>query len=1188
MERFMNRLPGLSRLLIAGVLLLSSFSGSFAGMVVDPEALEFTVPQEVSGRAVLNLANTEGPVLRYEITSKISAGFRARYYNNAAGASPQFGELVLERQDATINNNWQANGPQNGVGNDNFGAIWEGIFIAPENARYAFRTNTDDGVRFYVDGQRVINDWVNHNPTPRDWSGQLSFGPHRIRMEYYEDRNNAVAQLSWQQPGGQMVIMPGQSERGWIDMQPSHGSIAAGTSVDIAITVETRSLESGGEYSDTIFVNSNDRDNPVIRIPVTVSVTPWQPGAVIPSARGVARNMQPNAREQSQLTLRSVGRGNYDYQATIDGNDRAWLTVAPAAGSIAPGQEGTINLNFNSTARGRGLYNATLVLTGNDERNPTTRIPVTMAIGVPFGTIFGRVVDHQSEEPIGGADVGAEGFGYVTVADENGAFELPVPVRRHQLWAMAPDYLRYLSDEVAVDEGERVEINPSLRQGTFSPVLRQLELSLAPEDTLTFPLAVRNRGNGDVSWRGEVVFAPENLLRPWQEQLRFDVSREGLDDNRINGVEFIDGHFYVSGGNEGRGFGKIYVFDSEGGFVRDFDQFLEGTAFGMRDLAWDGELLWGSDNGRMYGFDLEGNLQIEFQGPINPCRALACDSDGTIWISDNQSDLYHIDREGDLIERIRNPGGRRFGLAWYAEDPDGFPLYMFTNDNADHVIAIQKYSPAANQLRFVTDLEGEATDRAGGLGITGTWDPYSWSLVAQMNSAVDAIAVYHLASRTGWIGLVVDEGLIEAGEIGSVGIFINSAGLLAEEQYEAGLRFNHDGIGGEVIVPLTVTVTNENGASERIIPLSTGWNLISTNILPEGRDDFVGLMRPLTDEGALILAKDGAGNFFWPGRNFDNIDAWESQQGYWLKLSSHAQLHFTGEPVAMETPIDLGAGWNTVSYLPRIPAGPDVALANLAENLVIARDGFGRFYLPAYNFTDMDVMREGNGFQLKVREAAELIYGLDGAASRRGPRYSSADLEWLHNLPATESMHNLLVQSSLQSGTRLEAFTPAGLLSGRGVVGEDGFAGLTLWGDDQASAVCDGFVAWEEPVLKIVGIDGELPFAVKDGLAEWSSGGWGVVALAETILPLKFAISAAYPNPFNSALNITFTLAETGEITLRVFDLTGRAAGTLVSGNLKAGVHRAEWNAEAMPSGIYMLRLESAAKKVSQKVLLVK
>jgi hypothetical protein len=338
----------------------------------------------------------------------------------------------------------------------------------------------------------------------------------------------------------------------------------------------------------------------------------------------------------------------------------------------------------------------------------------------------------------------------------------------------------------------------------------------------------------------------------------------------------------------------------------------------------------------------------------------------------------------------------------------------------------------------------------------------------------------------------------------------------------------------------------------------------------------------------LILAKDGVGNFFWPDMRFDNIHEWNELEGYWLKVSTNTQLTLIGDMVSMDTPISLTAGWNTISYLPRIPARPDVVLSGLADNLVVARNGTGRFYLPAYNFSDIEVMRQGEGYQLRVNEAADLVYSFNGGASIQERRYSSADLDWLEALSATGSMHNLLVQTALPSGTRLEAITPSGNVGGRGVVGDDGLVGITLWGDDPTTTAVDGFRVSESPVVRIAGTMTELNFTVKEGSVGWIDGGVSVVTLSGAELPVEFAISSAYPNPFNNTLNIKFSLTENGMTSLKVFDLAGRSAGTLVAGNLRAGVHRAEWVADGLPSGIYMLRLESGTRKVSHKVLLLK
>ena len=76
---------------------------------------------------------------------------------------------------------------------------------------------------------------------------------------------------------------------------------------------------------------------------------------------------------------------------------------------------------------------------------------------------------------------------------------------------------------------------------------------------------------------------------------------------------------------------------------------------------------------------------------------------------------------------------------------------------------------------------------------------------------------------------------------------------------------------------------------------------------------------------------------------------------------------------------------------------------------------------------------------------------------------------------------------------------------------------------------------------------------------------------------------------FKSSNGIEFTLAEDGFPTLKVYDMLGREASTLVNKELKAGVmHKVQFNASGMTSGIYFIRLESGKSVLVEKLLLTK
>tara|TARA_B100001750_G_scaffold1677_1_gene1415 strand:- start:24 stop:2987 length:2964 start_codon:yes stop_codon:yes gene_type:complete len=90
------------------------------------------------------------------------------------------------------------------------------------------------------------------------------------------------------------------------------------------------------------------------------------------------------------------------------------------------------------------------------------------------------------------------------------------------------------------------------------------------------------------------------------------------------------------------------------------------------------------------------------------------------------------------------------------------------------------------------------------------------------------------------------------------------------------------------------------------------------------------------------------------------------------------------------------------------------------------------------------------------------------------------------------------------------------------------------------------------------------------------------------VIPHEFALYHNYPNPFNPATTIEFSIPETQRVTLKVYNLMGQEAVTLVDGELQAGYHTTKWHAGNMASGIYFYRLMSDKKAITQKMILMK
>jgi len=90
-------------------------------------------------------------------------------------------------------------------------------------------------------------------------------------------------------------------------------------------------------------------------------------------------------------------------------------------------------------------------------------------------------------------------------------------------------------------------------------------------------------------------------------------------------------------------------------------------------------------------------------------------------------------------------------------------------------------------------------------------------------------------------------------------------------------------------------------------------------------------------------------------------------------------------------------------------------------------------------------------------------------------------------------------------------------------------------------------------------------------------------------VPKVFTLNQNYPNPFNPTTTISFTLAQDGFTTLKIYDVLGREIATLASGELKANmVNNVTFDASRFASGIYFARLQHNGKSLVQKMLMTK
>lgn len=136
-------------------------------------------------------------------------GLLGEYYHGTSG--DPWRELVLERVDPTVDFNWGSASPDALISADGFTVRWTGMITVPASATYTFYTNTDDGIRLWVDGEQIIDNWTDHGTTEDSGNITLAAGrQYEIILEYYENGGGAVCQLSWESPAITKEIVPSE------------------------------------------------------------------------------------------------------------------------------------------------------------------------------------------------------------------------------------------------------------------------------------------------------------------------------------------------------------------------------------------------------------------------------------------------------------------------------------------------------------------------------------------------------------------------------------------------------------------------------------------------------------------------------------------------------------------------------------------------------------------------------------------------------------------------------------------------------------------------------------------------------------------------------------------------------------------------------------------------------------------
>ena len=277
---------------------------SFDGVVGIIRNLEAVTPQ-ASGGATYGFASwSDGGAARHDIstpaanttylaTYRVSGGgtgtgLSATYFNNV-----DFTGTAVSRIDPTVNFSWGSGSPAAAIGPDTFSARWIGQVEAQFTGTYTFYTQSDDGVRLWVNGQALVNNWTNHGVTENSGRISLVAGQrYSIRMEFYDSAGAATARLLWSSASTPKAVVPSRvciRRRSESTSRPDRRQFRPAT-------CRMRACRSRAAATDTPMDGTRTtRPRCAIGTPATRPIsgtTPWPTcgGRVVPMQRGRSRS----------------------------------------------------------------------------------------------------------------------------------------------------------------------------------------------------------------------------------------------------------------------------------------------------------------------------------------------------------------------------------------------------------------------------------------------------------------------------------------------------------------------------------------------------------------------------------------------------------------------------------------------------------------------------------------------------------------------------------------------------------------------------------------------------------------------------------------------------------------------------------------------------------------------------------
>ena len=360
------------------------------------------------------------------------------------------------------------------------------------------------------------------------------------------------------------------------------------------------------------------------------------------------------------------------------------------------------------------------------------------------------------------------------------------------------------------------------------------------------------------------------------------------------------------------------------------------------------------------------------------------------------------------------------------------------------------------------------------------------------------------------------------------------------------------------------------------ISLFAGWNIFSTYIdpiTPGVSDIFANYV------SEVEIVKDEVGMVYWPVWGINSIGDLTIGKAYQAKMLSTQLLEIEGNAVIPENiPLVLNSGWGFLGYLCQSPVSIVDIFSSIISNVEIVKDEVGNVYWPVWNVDGIGNMNPGEGYQIKMNNIATLTYPANSVNFSKSGIQNPIN----QNIKNTGSNMSLMIPDFAwdikpEINSEIMIYSNSGMLVGTGIYTGKNIA-ITIWGNDELTAVADGLKSEEEFVIKLLQNQREYLLIVnswQEGDGTYSTN--KIVVAGEILTSEELAQAVLYqnqPNPFKNQTTISYYLPEASIVELSVYNVLGEKIEVLESGSKVAGLYKFVYDFKKSQSGIYYYRLD--------------